>query len=556
MKKYLLMSIIVNLSLADIPLFETGIKNVFYKGDDATYQRGLERNLFRDDKLNVVIDEDTGLMWQDGNIVRGYSKLEDAIKYCSDTVFAGFNDWYLPTREELLSIVDYSKEFLLPNSSKIYSIFKNVEGKADSISYEVNSRDAQKFWSSTLVTPENEYEYEHEKAFIVSFKTGATEMVETLNLNLTRRTVYVTIIAWGIFFPEYNKPPAPPSYPVKCVRKVPDIENLNLSSKFEVNKNSNKRENFKAEGFNITIADRPKYGNVTLESDSFVYTPAKDYYGSDEFTLKLSNDSYEFNKTVKVKVMDSIEINSKTFEVKEGWNLLAIPTKEELANPNSYFNGNIYTFKDNKWSINPSILRYGEGFFVYADSNKEYSFIEDNYNLELNNLTNGWHLLGSGNAISDLSSNPNITQLYTYNNEYRWIENPPLIKAGEGFWIKIINDKNDKFEWMSEAIFSSEEDCKAVATTYDSQYKYDVLGQCHMSWFEAKKYCQDQGGRLPTIRELTSAMNSDIANEFIISDIGINNYYYWTSDERQVSFEFKNGDFDIFNKDDLVRCVK
>lgn len=57
----------------------------------------------------AVYDRTTGLTWSRGNV--GGKRLEHAAaaKACADLTLAGRSDWRLPTIQELLSIVDYSK---------------------------------------------------------------------------------------------------------------------------------------------------------------------------------------------------------------------------------------------------------------------------------------------------------------------------------------------------------------------------------------------------------------------------------------------------------------
>ena len=57
---------------------------------------------------NVVIDKNTGLIWQQ-SIPKEKYKWEDAVDYCKNLTYAGYSDWRLPTPQELLTIVDNSK---------------------------------------------------------------------------------------------------------------------------------------------------------------------------------------------------------------------------------------------------------------------------------------------------------------------------------------------------------------------------------------------------------------------------------------------------------------
>jgi len=70
----------------------------------------LKIALVRDDSKELVIDKNTGLMWQDNIDTKTIRKnRKDAKQYCRRLVFAGYDDWYLPRLKELKSIVDETK---------------------------------------------------------------------------------------------------------------------------------------------------------------------------------------------------------------------------------------------------------------------------------------------------------------------------------------------------------------------------------------------------------------------------------------------------------------
>ena len=57
---------------------------------------------------NVVIDLNTGLMWQQTIPSSTYTK-SNSSSYCNRLTYAGYDDWRLPTPKELLTIVDNSR---------------------------------------------------------------------------------------------------------------------------------------------------------------------------------------------------------------------------------------------------------------------------------------------------------------------------------------------------------------------------------------------------------------------------------------------------------------
>jgi hypothetical protein len=66
------------------------------------------------DAVGIVTDSETGLQWQDdysdnGDVIKS-ANWKDAINYCeNELALGGHNDWRLPNKNELLSIVDYTK---------------------------------------------------------------------------------------------------------------------------------------------------------------------------------------------------------------------------------------------------------------------------------------------------------------------------------------------------------------------------------------------------------------------------------------------------------------
>ena len=125
--------------------------------DDGYYQKGLDSNFTRDDEKEIVTDHITGLMWQDNldakQIVKPWiteenyalgdynnSSGDTAITYCYDLVLGGYNDWRLPSRQELDTIVRYSPSWTALTAMN--SIFKNVAEMFD-------IEGGKSYWSAT-----------------------------------------------------------------------------------------------------------------------------------------------------------------------------------------------------------------------------------------------------------------------------------------------------------------------------------------------------------------------------------------------------------------------
>lgn len=94
---------------------------------------------------NIIYDIKTGLYWQDNDDAKKVSEnWEDAKVYCQELSLDGYNDWRLPSKFELDSIV------YIKNSPAIIPVFKNIAPKY--------------YWSSTY--------YANEMAFVMNFSDG------------------------------------------------------------------------------------------------------------------------------------------------------------------------------------------------------------------------------------------------------------------------------------------------------------------------------------------------------------------------------------------------
>lgn len=111
-------------------------------GSDFTTNKkapGITAGFSRDGRLEVVEDDIYKLMWQDDDFPYKMAH-DEAVHYCDDLNFAGYDDWRLPTINELLSITDDTR-----HTPAINKAFKNV-------AYEINDKGKKShgwYWSST-----------------------------------------------------------------------------------------------------------------------------------------------------------------------------------------------------------------------------------------------------------------------------------------------------------------------------------------------------------------------------------------------------------------------
>jgi hypothetical protein len=100
----------------------------------------------------TVTDTSTGLMWQQATA--DSFQWHEALTYCENLSFAGYDDWRLPNANELQSLVDYGKEFPAINT-KAFPDTPNTE--------------ASYYWTSTHSL------YYTNTAYYVWFGKGVTD---------------------------------------------------------------------------------------------------------------------------------------------------------------------------------------------------------------------------------------------------------------------------------------------------------------------------------------------------------------------------------------------
>jgi len=116
-------------------------------GEDSDYT--INPPSYTDNGDGTVSDNVTGLIWQqeDDDTRRIW---EEACSYCDDLTLAGYSDWRLPSKKELMSIVNYGTGIFL---SIDITYFSNTHGSF--------------YWSSTTYVDNSSY------AWDVNFSNGS-----------------------------------------------------------------------------------------------------------------------------------------------------------------------------------------------------------------------------------------------------------------------------------------------------------------------------------------------------------------------------------------------
>ena len=149
MLKLITLSLLSLTLCADSPVLKTGQTTEYLLGDDGTYKAGLARSYSRDNAVDVVTDNVTGLQWQDGTD-HPFMAWSTAQTYCTDLDIDG-KGWRLPTKRELESLVDYSR-----SDRAIDPAFFNIGASAY----------AEEYWSSTP------YVSDDTQAAVITFHNG------------------------------------------------------------------------------------------------------------------------------------------------------------------------------------------------------------------------------------------------------------------------------------------------------------------------------------------------------------------------------------------------
>ncbi len=144
----------INPKVWNIGSLKTGQTTSYINYDDGYYKKGLDRNFSRANE--IVIDNITGLMWRDDiNSSTTTTNWSDANLTCENMFFYGYDDWRLPSVEELFTIIDL-------NSSHVNSnpIFENKTSN---------------YWSITSYLPNTDRAWYMSNGFIISADSYKTD---------------------------------------------------------------------------------------------------------------------------------------------------------------------------------------------------------------------------------------------------------------------------------------------------------------------------------------------------------------------------------------------
>ncbi len=127
------------------------------------------------------------------------------------------------------------------------------------------------------------------------------------------------------------------------------------------------------------------------------------------------------------------------FNIKEGWNLLSLPTKEIISNMSIFGDYEEILIYDNKeWIKNPNQIKPMQGFWINSNENISLAFYGEGYNIDINSLSIGWSLVGGNINFENLKFSEIKSILLFKNDKWTTVDsfkNIDLIKKSDGFWI-------------------------------------------------------------------------------------------------------------------------
>ncbi len=160
----------------------------------------LNAKIVRNYNLDVVVDTKSNLMWQDDVNVASIKKdWINAVNYCENLNFAGYNDWYLPGVSEL-DLLRYRDDYKNKEFQNCFNVRHDY------------------YWTSTQKVNWHSDLNESNKAFAISYRD---------NLNCQRNNGYIDYLNKDVS--NYNGKDEKMSLYVRCVRKSNDYDYLKSS---------------------------------------------------------------------------------------------------------------------------------------------------------------------------------------------------------------------------------------------------------------------------------------------------------------------------------------
>lgn len=248
----------------------------------------------------------------------------------------------------------------------------------------------------------------------------------------------------------------------------------------------------------------PTNGNVSINSQSIIYTPNNGYYGMDSFTITNKASICDTqSQTISVEVKNQLLIKNRR------WYFITLPTTDTMDFPKSVVLWG-YNTETSKWQIYTEInynldemdietlesTTTANGYWIYSYDDFNLSYENTSIeNFSPDNLNIGWNLKGTYTKITDFSNYTNDTPvLWIYedniwkyfspdnsmsNTSYSTFESIP---AKGAVWIYALKENTPPIASFNispnKSFYYLNEEITYTSTSYD----LDEEDQIYLNW--------------------------------------------------------------------------
>jgi len=127
-----------------------------------------------------------------------------------------------------------------------------------------------------------------------------------------------------------------------------------------------------------------------------------------------------------------------TLTLEPGWNLVALPlNKGALSLKAVHGIEKVWGYDAHTgWQDGIEALLPGRGYWIKVSETTALKVFGQPYAPDMENLNEGWHLLGTGTAIEEPSQIRGVENVWTRSGD-GWMQNPQRIEPGSAFWVHI-----------------------------------------------------------------------------------------------------------------------
>ena len=424
MKKYLLLSLLsIVLLQASSGVMASGQKTCYnateeipcpeegepFYGQDASYRSGKPIHLIKDSDLKIIKDVTNNLTWQLNS--RKYpSTVQSGIQYCETLQLAGITDWRLPTMSEMMTWFDFSVP-LIP----IHPYF--IEDNED--------EEHIHWWSSSVSNDPNKY---------WSFNKGEDYFSGGAAIYLDQDLGYY----------------------VRCVSGPQLSEEEDVVVYDDVDVVYDKRHGLMWQDSSDVFIKR------TWE-EALAYCEESEFEGFSDWKLPSVSELHTLGNFTDEEPIAQ-KFTNKGDPLLWLWSSTTAANRLYAIIMHFTDNDNIYTSHSHKTYIQQASQVRCVREIPIVDHREEFDeeVINDvsDYNSsssKILSLTAGWNLVALPVDINISGSDyvhyfNGYELIYTFSQEGGWVKDPPMIHAGEGFWIMMPEAHSYTFSGESYSI--------------------------------------------------------------------------------------------------------